>query len=107
MAVASGLVFLADNAGQVYCLDAENGKLQWTHEAGGNIWGSTLVADGRVYVGNNRMDLWVLGAARELRVISEIRLTDQMFSTPVAADGVLYLATHRDLYTIERAGSAR
>ncbi len=100
-AVADGLVYLADNAGTIYCLDAETGEFQWSHEAGGNIWGSTLVADGRVFVGNNRKKLWILAAGRELKVLQEIPLPDQMFSTPVAANGVLYLATHRDLYAIE------
>lgn len=103
VAVSEGLLVVADNQGRVYCLDAESGKLQWTHETGGSIWGSTLVADGRVYVGDNRKNFWVLAAARELRVIHEIRLADQMFSTPVAANGTLYIATHRDLYAFAGA----
>ena len=30
----------------------EGGELYWKHDTMSHIWGSTLVADGKVYVGN-------------------------------------------------------
>ena len=63
--------------------------------------GSTLVADGKVYVGSRRGDLWVLAAAKQKRVIAAIDLDSPMSTTPVAANGVLYFATHKRLYAVQ------
>src|SRR5439155_1445848 len=41
----SGLLFVGDFSGYVYCFDAETGKLYWTHDMKAHMWGSTLVAD--------------------------------------------------------------
>lgn len=105
VSIVDGLVYLADNAGRVHCLDAQTGGRYWLHEAGGNVWGSTLVADGKVYLGTNRLTFWILAAGKQLEVIDRLRLRDPVFTTPVAANGVLYVATNRHLYAIGgRAG---
>ncbi|MFH1918657.1 MAG: PQQ-binding-like beta-propeller repeat protein [Planctomycetota bacterium] len=100
VAIADGLVYLADHAGRIHCLDAESGEPHWTYEAGGPIWGSTLVADGKLYVGTGRATLWVLAAGKDLKVLGRIRMRDQIFNTPVAANGTLYVATNRHLYAV-------
>jgi len=67
------------------------------------MWASTLVADGKVYVGTNRGHLCILAASREKRVISTIRLDSDIAATPIAANGVLYIATMRKLYALQKA----
>jgi outer membrane protein assembly factor BamB len=100
-AVYDGLVFVADCTGLIHCVDAETGRAYWTHDAKGEIWASTLVADGKVYVGTRRRDFWVLAASREKQVLSSIRLKDPIHGTTVAANGVLYVATMKELYAVE------
>jgi outer membrane protein assembly factor BamB len=99
-AVHDGLVYVADCDGKVHCVDAQTGRPYWVHEAGGEIWASTLVADGKVYVGTRRGDFWVLATGKAKRVLSSIRLSEPIISTPVAANGTLYVGTMRRLYAL-------
>jgi outer membrane protein assembly factor BamB len=101
-AVHDGLVFVADCGRLIHCVDAATGRECWTHDAGADMWASTLVADGKLYVGTNRGDFWVLAAGREKRVISTLRLDSDIAGTPVAANGVLYVTTMRKLYALRK-----
>jgi outer membrane protein assembly factor BamB len=101
--IYNGLVFVADCGHNVHCVDAETGRPYWTHQTKGEIWASTLAADGKVYVGTRRGDFWVLAASREKRVISVIELDSPIVSTPTAANGVLYVATMKKLYALEQS----
>ena len=105
VAVADGLAYCATFWGELRCLDARTGELYWTHPAGGPIWGSPLVADGKVYLGTGRLALWVLEAGKELKVLGHVRMRDRIFTTPTAANGTLYVATFRSLYAIAQLGS--
>ena len=98
--IRDGLVFVADCGRRIHCVDAETGKPYWTHETKGEIWASTLVADGKVYIGTKLRDFWVLAASKNKRVISLIELDSPMHATPVAANGVLYVATMKKLYAV-------
>ena len=98
--VYDGLVFVADCGRLVHCVDAETGQPCWTHETKGEIWGCTLVADGKVYVGTRQGDFWVFAASRDKRVISSIELDSPIVSSPIAANGVLYIATMKKLYAV-------
>ena len=93
-------MYVASFDGKLHCLDAETGKPYWVHEAGGPIWSSTLVADGRVYLGTGRQTFWILRAGKTLDVIRRIRMRDEVNTTPVAANGTLYVATTKHLYAV-------
>jgi len=100
--VHDGLVYAADCGRQIYCIDAETGKICWTQDAKGDIWASTLVADGKVYIGTNRGDFWILAAGREKKVLSTLRLDSAISSTTIAANGVVYVATMTKLYALQK-----
>jgi len=101
-AIHEGLVYVADCGGMVRCIDGWTGKVCWTHEAKGDIWGSTLIADGKLYVGSNRRDFWVLAAGREKKVISTVTLDSGIPAAPVAANGVLYVKSMKKLYALQK-----
>ena len=105
-AIHDGLAYVADCAGNVHCVDAENGRPYWTHDAGSEIWASTLVADGKVYIGTRRGDFWVLASGKDKQVLSSIRLDDAVISTAVAANGTLYVGTMGRLYALRQGSRA-
>src|SRR3954454_13412696 len=105
--VADGLVYVADFAGFVYCLDSGSGKLLWKHDTEGRVWGSTLVADGKVYVGNENGLVTVLAAGRELKKLGEIEVGSTVYSSPIAANGTLLVATDKHLWAIGGGKNAK
>ena len=101
-AVHDGLVYIADCGHGVHCIDAKTGQAAWTHDTQGEIWGSPLVADGKVYVGTRRRQLWVFAAGREKEVLATIRMDGELNGTVTAANGTLYVATMARLYAIAK-----
>jgi outer membrane protein assembly factor BamB len=99
--IADGLVYIADLSGIVRCLDAADGHECWKYDTQGHVWGSTLLADGRVYIGNENGQLFILAAGREKKLIATLDLKDAIYSTAVAANGVLYVGTSANLYALE------
>ena len=87
------LVFIADYTGILRCLDAETGREYWTHNLKGRVFCSPFCADGKVYIGTDKCRLTVASATREKKILSEIRFDSAICATPVAANGVLYIAT--------------
>ena len=75
------------------CLDAQTGKPYWTHDTESHIWGSTLLGDGKVYIGNENGTLTILAAGKEKKLIGSIDFKDPIYATPITADGMLYVAT--------------
>lgn len=99
-AVANGLVYVTDVAGRLHCLDADNGHCYWVHETDNETWGGTLVADGKLYFGNRR-SLYVMAQGKEARLLNTIDMPAAVYSTPVAANGTLYVACNRYLLAAE------
>jgi len=99
------LLFVADYSGYVYCIDANTGELYWKYDTKAHIWGSTLVADGKVYIGDEDGDLVVLPAKKDFDPENEEPLFETMFPGPIyssaiEANGVIYMATMTHLYAI-------
>ena len=100
VAISDGLLYTADLSGFVYCLDAQTGEHYWTHDTFAAIWGSPFVADGKVYIGDEDGDIDVLKVGKKLEVLHETNLGSAVYTTPVARDGVLYIASRNTLFAI-------
>ncbi len=99
--IADGLLYVPDYSGFVHCLDAETGKPYWVFDTKSHIWGSTLVADGKVYVGTEDGDLIILEAGKTMKEVARADMRAPVYSSPVAANGTLFVATPTHLYAIE------
>jgi outer membrane protein assembly factor BamB len=93
-------VFISDFKGILHCLDIKTGNPYWTYDMAASVWGSPLVADGKVYLGDQDGDIAILKAGTEMKKISEIDMGNSVYSTPVPANGVLYIMTPTNLYAI-------
>ena len=100
-AVSDGLVFIADIGRTIHCVDAVTGKGAWT-EGGpkGDFWASPMVADGKLYIGSRKGDFWIMSASREKKVFATIDLGAAISGTATAANGVIYVATMKQLIAI-------
>lgn len=98
-----GLLFIGDFSGYLHCFDAETGKLYWTHDLKAHVWGSTVVADGKVYIGDEDGDLMVFEASKEKKLISVTNLGAPVYSTPVAANGTLFVSSNTHLFAFSTA----
>lgn len=100
VSIHNGLVYLAEYNGNVHCIDAKTGEPKWVHDTGSVIWASTLVADGKVFIGNEAGELVILQAGPEKKVLNVIEMGAPIYSSPIVSDNVLYIATQTHLFAI-------
>ncbi len=99
VAVADGLVYAADLSGKIHCLDADTGEVVWVYRSGAETWGGPLVADGKLFFGNKRA-YYIMAAGREPKVLFQTRLGAPVYTTAVAANGTVYVASQRYLWAV-------
>ncbi len=99
-AVKDGLLVIGDFSGLVHCLEAKTGRVLWTHDAMSAIWGTPLVADGKVYLGTQDGDVLVFEFGPKLKLLAKNPLGNAAYGTAVAAGDVLYVATATHLFAI-------
>ena len=88
---------IADLTGRLYCLDADTGHCL-DLQTGNETWGSTLVADGKVYlVTRSRSTCWPRGRRKAAQLNPHRR-----DCTPIVADGVVYVLLRGTLYALHQ-----
>ena len=94
--VHDGLVYAAEFAGILHCLDAETGKVYWEHDLHADTWSSPFYVDGKIYMGDDHGKISIFQAGKEeklLGVVQTARGQVHVRSTPVACNGTLYFMT--------------
>ena len=99
-AIVDGLVYIPDFSGYFHCLDAKTGQLYWTHDMLAAIWASPLVADGKIYLGDEDGDVVVMAQGKEAKVLTEINMGSAVYATAVPAHGMLFLNNRSQLFAI-------
>jgi outer membrane protein assembly factor BamB len=114
--VHDGLAFITEEAGYLHCLDAKTGKRYWDHDFKAAIWGSPYYVDGNVYVGTEDGDVFIFAHATKRKYLADGKVHDApnekdkvlpaasvdpvLESTPIVANGVLFIAAKSKLYAI-------
>ncbi len=106
VAIKNDLLFISDFAGLVHCLDAkkvENGKpvVYWTHDMFAAAWGSVLIVDDKVYVGDEDGDITIFELSNKLNVIGEENMINSIYSTPIVASNTLFISNKSTLFAIK------
>jgi len=99
-AIVDGLVYIPDFSGYFHCLDAKTGQLYWTHDMLAAIWASPLVADGKVYLGDEDGDVVIMAQGKEAKVLTEINMGSAVYASAVPAHGTLFLNNRSQLFAI-------
>jgi len=100
-AIKDGIVYYPDFSGFVHAVDAKTGKPYWSHDMFAAIWGSVMVVDGKLYIGDEDGDITVLAEGKEKKILAENSLGSSVYSTPVAANGALFIANRNQLYALQ------
>jgi outer membrane protein assembly factor BamB len=106
-AIHDGKLYIPNEVGVLYCLDAATGKQLWQYEYGKNTKGSPVWADGKIYITEVDSRFHVL----EPKDTECVELASVFFrgrgavpvelnGSPAIANGRIYFMTSQDLYCI-------
>jgi outer membrane protein assembly factor BamB len=101
-AIHGGLVYIPDYEGYLHCLDVKTGMKYWEHDFKSAIWGSPYWVDKKIYIGNEDGDVVVFTPGKVKAAREPNEMGESVLSTPVAANGVLYILTKSKLFAIEK-----
>lgn len=117
VAIKNDLCYIADFSGLFHCLDAKTGAVHWTYDMLAAAWGSPLIVENHVYIGDEDGDVSIFNLSGDPRVaMKEIdgelhpintnedfevtNMGSSVYSTPIVANGVLYISDKDNLFAI-------
>lgn len=101
VAIKNDLLFISDFSGLFHCLDAKTGKEHWTYDMLAAAWGSPLIVDNHVYIGDEDGDICIFNlSAEKQEPFAELNMGSSVYTTPVVANGVLFIANRTHVFAI-------
>ena len=82
----------------------KTGKVIWKERLDGNLWGSMLLAGGKLYVTNLEGETFVLAAGPKFQLLARNKIERADLRRPGGRqDGEIFLRTYKHLYCIKQA----
>ncbi len=100
VAIKDDLLYISDFSGLFHCLDAKTGKVHWTYDMLAAAWGSPLIVEDKVFIGDEDGDISIFDLTFEPHEPIEINMGNSVYSTPIVANNVLYIANKTHLFAI-------
>jgi len=101
VAVTDGWLYAADLSGFLHCLNYETGQRQWIHDTFAALWGSPMVVDGHILLGDEDGELVVLKAGEAEEELTTLQFDSAIYSTPTIANGTLFVSDRSRLYAFK------
>jgi outer membrane protein assembly factor BamB len=114
VAIKDDVLYIADLSGLVHCMDAKTGKKHWTYDMLAQSWGSPLIVEGKVYIGDEDGQVAIFRHSADPNVamkddggemvpyFGEVDMGNSVYSTPIVADNILYISNRTHLFAIEQ-----
>ncbi|MBI3679554.1 MAG: PQQ-binding-like beta-propeller repeat protein [Acidobacteria bacterium] len=99
---SGGLLYIVNDRGILYCLDAKTGAEVWgPQRIQPAIYSSSpVLADGKIYISNEEGTTTVIKAGREFELLGENKLEEYTLSSPAVSEGQIFLRTEKALYCV-------
>ncbi len=107
VAIKNDLLFVGDFSGVLHCLDVKTGQAHWTYDMFAQSWASPLIIDDRVYMGDEDGDIVIFKLSAEQEQIGEINMGSAVFTTPIVANGTMFIANRNRLFAIEEGAQGK
>lgn len=110
--IHGGHVYVLNTPGFVECLDLKTGKVVYNERLRGaaaknESWSSMLLAGDKIYIPNQSGETYVLRAAPKFELLATNPLDGALTNASLAAaDGQIFLRTHRHLWCIGKRSGA-
>lgn len=102
-------VYYLEDGATLVIVDAGTGTLVGQKKLGRIMFGSPMIADGKIYIAENTGRFYVLKpSAKGVDVVGEARLPqgEEVFGSPVVSNGRIFLPSIEALYCIGKADAA-
>jgi len=113
VAIRDDILYIADFSGLFHCLNAKTGEVHWTYDMLAAAWGSPLIVEDKVYIGDEDGEMAIFRHSADPKVaMQEVDgewepfygtrdMGSSVYSTPIIADNVLYISNRAHLFAIE------
>jgi outer membrane protein assembly factor BamB len=98
--VVGDAVYLMNDNGVAYCLDAKTGREVWRENLGGKVSASPVFAAGNVYFATEDGKTFVVAASRTYTPVEVNRLDAGCMASPAVAGDAIFLRTKTHLYCL-------
>jgi outer membrane protein assembly factor BamB len=116
--IKNDLLVISDFSGLVHCLNAKTGIPHWTCDLLAACWGTPLIVEDKVYVGDEDGDVAIFDLTPDpsnftqedpdgLVPLHEINMDNSLCTTPIVVNNVLYIANRTHLFAIEESVKPR
>ncbi len=127
--IQDDILYAADFSGLLHCLHAKTGKVFWTYDCYAACWSSPMLVDGKVYMADEDGEVAIFRHTAKPQVahypavnnasdyeklhqkliqdgvmINECQCQTAIYTTPIVANNVLYIATRNALYALDESG---
>jgi outer membrane protein assembly factor BamB len=80
--------------------------VNWVYDMLAASWGSPLIADGHVYMGDESGEVVIFNLTKEPHEpVAELEMGNSIYSTPIVANGVLFIGNKTHVFAIQPEGS--
>ena len=101
-----GLVYMANGAGIVTCVDGKTGERVWQERMNAIFSASPVAGDGKVYFLAESGEMIVLAGGRKLNVLARNSVGERSLASPAVANGQIFIRTDDHLYCVGKQSEA-